>query len=391
VGAADRNRNGQFEPEVDPVALYLAAPDGLFRLIALGDPLDGGILLAVPSFRLNERGDVAIQALVDRNGNGRFDPGIDTAGLYVIRNGRAAAVVHDGDRSGRGQIVGLETASPPLNWQFNDRDEIAVRAFVRTGEDILHRDEALVLVDASGRPSLLRTGVRTPLGTFSRLAGFGLNNRGDVVFPADLTPEGNRPPALFRVRLSSRAGPVTQLSPPLLAGPDGALIGDLIGANAQQIAVTDSGAVGFCGVYDDLSPDVEGRIPTPLACFVLTPQFLYEVVREGTRSPWGTVQSLGRLELNDREQAALETQIEVSSENGLFGYDVGTALMFWENGIRVGIVGPGDLIPGGRVGSDPRLVGLSDGGLLLFDARVTDDLGISRHGLFAVDVSSGQT
>src|SRR5439155_26464327 len=111
---------------------------------------------------------------------------------------------------------------------------------------------------------------------------------------------------------------------------------------------------------------VDGLIPAPLACFVLTPQFLYEVTRDGMKTTWGTVAAIDQIELNDRTQAVVQTHVTVTSQNGLFTDDVGSAILFWENGLHVGIVGPGDLIPGGRVESDPRQVGLSDTGLLLF-------------------------
>jgi hypothetical protein len=103
----------------------------------------------------------------------------------------------------------------------------------------------------------------------------------------------------------------------------------------------------------------------------------------GYPTPWGVTGGIDHVALNDHAQAAVEVRAAMYPFDPVYGPEAGPeAILFWENGTLTGVVGPGDLIPGGQVSTGSGLVGLSDNGHLAFETRVTDDQGVSRDGIF---------
>jgi hypothetical protein len=389
VAAVDANRNGVFDAGVDPQLLFLAEPGRLTPLLRTGDPLDGGKLLSILSFRVNGRGQVAFQAVIDRNGDGQFTPGIDTAGIYLLENGQARPLVRDGDRVGGGIVSNLELNLSEL-WQLNDRGEVLLEAVGLEGPGPLYGGGlAVALADRTGIRLLAGPGLQTPFGTFYSAPESSLNNNGDVIFSASvLSPTAVEGVLfrLFRLRSGAPASRLEVLAQPGVLGPDGSPIGDTVGYPPSAIA--DDGSVAFCAVYPQPISFIEGQFEYPTACFVRTPSFLYEVTRVGDPTPWGTLGDIGKMVLNDRTQLAVEVRAAMYPFDPKYGPGIGPeAILFWENGAPIGVVGPGDLIPGGQVDITTRLVGLSNNGRLAFETRVMDDRGISRDGIFVALVS----
>jgi hypothetical protein len=381
LGAADANANGVFDPGTDPKFLFLATRDRLTRLVGIGQPLDGGTLLSVRSFRLNEFGQVAFQARVDRNGDGQFTPGVDTAAIYLVIEGRIQALVREGERVGDGRVRDLDTVEA-LEWKFNNRAEAVLRAGLDREGDAAE-EEAILLVNRFGDRLVVRSGLRTGFGTIRRLGPAALSNQSEVVFPATLSADADAEFGLFRYRSSTVVGPQELLVRPGDVDHARTIIRRIL----PTITVNDLGLVGFCGTYDQDQNAIDGVVTDPFACFILAPDFLYEVVRQGDLNRWGRVRDIQTLVLNNRIEAAVQVTVESVPLGERGPIERGRAILFWENGIQVGIVGPGDRIPGGRVGSDATLFGLSDNGWLAFGATVTDDRGVTRRGIFAAWLS----
>ncbi len=379
VGAIDQNRNGVFDAGVDPAALFLANPGQLRRLLATGDRLDGGVVLAIRSFHLNALGDVAVLVEIDRNGDGVFTAGVDQAGIYRLSDGRAAALVREGDRLAGERVSGLDHLAPQ-EWQFNDRSEVALVATLERPEIRSAPTDAVLLIGPGGTQVVARLDGRRGAGPFLRLV---LDNAGGVTFATPLLPSFGQPVRLFRraARLGTR---VEELAAPGLFGPDGTPVGQLL----PLVATNDTGSVGFLGVFDQPAAGLEPAIENPAAAFIRAPEFLYEVVREGGFSPWGPVARIDNLLLNNRSQGVVQTRVVPAplDEGALF--DVAGAILFWQNGVRSGVVGPGDPLPGGRAQADAGLLGISDLGEVLFVATVRDDFGVPRVGFFLAEMVS---
>lgn len=380
LGAADANGNGVFDPGVDPQWLFMATATDrrLMPLLGIGERVDSGTLLAIRSFRLNAFGQVAFQALIDRNGDGRFTPGTDTAGLYLLQDGQISVLAREGDRVGDRHLRGL-AADQPLDWGFNNRAEVVLQVGLERSQDPTAVDDALLVASRFGSRVAARSGQSTPFGTFRRLAGASLSNSGDVVFPAALRSSANAQFGLFVSRSSTTTGQLAQLVRPADVGPGESLISDI----SPDVTVTDDGRVGFCGFFNQPSLGVREIISSPATCFVLAPEALFEVIREGDLTPWGRVAGIDTVVLNNRGQAAIQAQVDAFPFSGL---STGRALLLWENGRRVGLVGPGDFLAGGRVDLDPMLIGISDNGNLSFGATILDDAGLPRRGIFAARV-----
>jgi hypothetical protein len=382
LGAADANGNGVFDPGVDPQFLFLAERGRLIPLLRVGDPMDGGTLLSVLSFQVNGLGQVAFQALIDRNGDGQFTSGVDLAGVYLLDNGRVQPLVREGDRAGDSIVRELDFNLGSL-WQFNDRGQALIK-FVALEAPQSQVGIGLLLADRASTRLLARTGLQTPFGTFFSAPDASLNNHGDLVFSASVYSTKSIYDVvfrLFRLRSGAPASRLEVLAQPGDLGPDESPIGGFIGYPLTVFA--NDGSVAFAAYYPQPISFIEGEIEYPTACFVRTPEFLYEVARVGYPSPWGVIGGIGLLVLNDRGQAAVEIRAAMYPFDPVFGPGVGPeAILFWENGTHIGVVGAGDLIPGGQVGINTHLIGLSNNGRLAFATTVTDDRGVSRGGIF---------
>jgi hypothetical protein len=164
-------------------------------------------------------------------------------------------------------------------------------------------------------------------------------------------------------------------------GPDQSPIGDFFSYPPNTIA--NDGSVAFCASYLQPISFIEGQSEFPSACFVQRPEFRYEVVRVGNPTPWGVIGGIGLRALNDRGQVAVGVRAAVYPFDPVNGPGVGPcAILFWENGSRIGVVGAGDVIPGGQVDIITQLIGLSNNGRLAFETTVTDAQGVSRNGIF---------
>jgi hypothetical protein len=340
--------------------------------------MDGGTLLEIRSFRQNEFGQVAFQSRIDRNGDRLFTPGVDTAGLYALLDGDIVPLVREGERAEEGRVRGL-AADEPLFWAFNDRAEVILLAGLDRTGDAAADAVALFLLTRLGDRLVVRSGQRTSFGTFHELAAAALSNRGEVIFPATLRADSEAAFGLFRYRFGPVSGHSEQLVRPGDVGPGRSIIRDILPA----VTVTDSGLIGFCGSYFREALGIEGLDSEPAACFVQSSGVLYEVAQEEDLTPWGRVLTIDGLVLNDRLQAGLQVTTDAFPFGDVSLLDGSSAILIWENGFRAGLVGPGDRIPGGRVGPDTTLIGLSDNGWLAFTATVTHDQGVSRRGLFA--------
>jgi hypothetical protein len=384
LGAADANGNGVFDPGVDPEFLFLAEAGRLTPLLRLGDRLDGGTLLAVPFFKQNGRGQVAFLARIDRNGDGQFTPPVDLAGIYLLDQGRVEPLVREGDRAADGVVSDIVTGLGSL-WQLNDRAQVLLGAYgLEVPGAPLRPGLALLLADRSGIRVLARHGLRTRFGTIDSAVCAALNDQGDVVFPAYLSPDEPQQDGLtrlFRLRSAAPGSPLEVLAQPGDPGPDQGLIGDLI--SHPQPALAKDGSVAFCAFYPQEPLFAAAQFDCPPACFVQTTEFRYEVARVGYPTPWGVTGGIDHVALNDHAQAAVEVRAAMYPFDPVYGPEAGPeAILFWENGTLIGVVGPGDLIPGGQVSTGSGLVGLSDNGRLAFETRVTDDQGVSRDGIF---------
>jgi hypothetical protein len=394
LGAADANRDDVFDPATDPQFLFLAERGRLTPVLHVGDPLDGGTLLEILSFQVNGRGQVAFQALNDRNGDGQFDAGTDVAGIYLLDKGRAQPLVRNGDRVGDSVVRDLEYNLSSL-WCFNDRAQALLPVLgLEAPGPFSQGGFGQILVDRAGKHLLARTGLVTPLGTIYSAPFSSLNNRGDVIFPA--TVRTADPPdeplfPLFRVR----AGATGERLEVLVQAGDIALGQPPIGGLFDPLpTLADDGSVAFGGYYPQEISFIEGEVEYPTACFIRTPESLYEVARVGYPSPWGVIggftSGFGGLRLNDRRQVAVQIRAQMYPFDPVYGPGIGpNAIMFWENGTRIGVVGPGDLLPGGRVDFDSRLIGLSNNGRLAFFSTITDERGVWRDGIFIAIVPGG--
>jgi hypothetical protein len=210
-----------------------------------------------------------------------------------------------------------------------------------------------------------------------------LNDHGDLVMAAVLL--SNEPGRqvvfrLFRLPFGAPANRLEVLAQPGDPGPDQSPIGDFIGAPPS---IANDGSVAYCASYPQPISFVEGQIEYPTACFMRTADFRYEVARVGNASPWGVIGGIAPPALNDHAQAAVGIRAAMYPFDPVYGPGVGSeAILFWENGSRIGVVGAGDLIPGGQVGIATHLIGLSNNGRLAFETTVTDDQGVSRDGIF---------
>lgn len=383
LGAADANHNGVFDPGVDPQFLFLAEGGRLIPLLHIGDRMDGGTLLSILSFRVNGQGQMAFQALIDRDGDGQFTRGVALAGYYLLDNGRIHPLMREGDRAGDGVIHYLDLRD--LQWQFDDRGEMLLGTiFLEVPGALSQAGEALVLTDRTGVRLLERSGLPTGFGTFDLMPYASLNKRGDVAFLASTLAEeqGQGYPRfrLFRIESGAPGSRLEMLAQPGDPGPDQSPIGDIVG---DRPAIANDGSVAFHAAYPQPTSFVEGQVLYPVACFIQRPEFRYEVIRVGEPSPWGVIGLFGQPALNDLAQAALEVNTAMYPFDPVDGPLFGPkAIVFWKNGIRIGVVGAGDIIPGGQVGITTHLIGLSNNGRLAFETTVTDEQGVSRGGIF---------
>jgi hypothetical protein len=385
VAAVDANRNGVFDAGVDPQVLFLAERGRLTPLLRTGDPLDSGKLLSILSYRVNSLGQVAFQARIDRNGDGQFTAGVDRAGLYLLDHGRVQPLVRDGDVVGDSVVGGLDLDVASLEWQLNDRAEVLTDVELAPppagSEEVL----GLIFVGRAGSRLIARTGLQTPFGTLYSALDGSLNNHGDVVFSADVFPVSPEQDAVWRIyRIRSAGEPGTRLevlAQPGDLGPDWSVLSDF--SNGPPTALADDGSVAFAANYAQPIFLPEDVFSYAQAASVQTPGDRYEILREGFGSPWGVIGGVDRVVLNDHTQAAVEIRAAMFPFDPVDGPGGGPeAILFWENGTHIGVVGAGDLIPGGQVGFTTHLIGLSNKGRLAFETNVTDDRGVSRNGIF---------
>jgi hypothetical protein len=101
LGNLDTNGNGTFEPGTDTIALYLYTGGRLRRLAAVGDLLRGGRVtnLALGSRSLNDRGRVAWEAALEAEGG-------PESVVVVADRTRVRRVLRSGDETPGGRVLG---------------------------------------------------------------------------------------------------------------------------------------------------------------------------------------------------------------------------------------------------------------------------------------------
>jgi hypothetical protein len=216
------------------------------RVLRAGEPAQGGRVLNPHEPVLNEPGNVAFVAELDRNGNGRFEADRDATGVFLFRPRGAPPTLTllRSDRLERGdsQVLAVDA--------LNDFNVAAVAALVdRDRDGRLDADdrEAIYLAATTGVVALARGGQRAIGGFVER----------------DADGEFDPPKEESMLLFADRGGPVAIARDRQFLGGEGSGYAQLLNIRGPH-GLTDGGVLVFSADLDrnfdhDLDRAFEGR------------------------------------------------------------------------------------------------------------------------------------